>query len=151
MAEEDVYDNVVQSIVKWIQIYRADAAPASVYVNWDAHAQLDELPKDDMLIGPAGCGLADEPDGTQEVVFSIGVSTINDPNLFDLTRQMSKLRGRLRPGAKIPVYDHDTAEVASWMVIKTPIAVTPVTKAEIRSIQFINLTALLNPAATASR
>lgn len=150
MAEEDVYNNIVQSIVKWIQDYRADAAPGSVYLNWDAHSQVAELPKENTLIGPAGCGLTDEDDGMQEVVFSIGVSTINDPNLFELTKQMSKIRGRLRPQMTIPVYDHATATISSWMIIRTPISVTPVTKAEIRSIQFINLTALLSPAATAS-
>jgi hypothetical protein len=150
MAEEDVYDNIVQTLVKWIIDFKDDVCPTAEYLNWDAHSQIAELPKDGILIGPAGCGLADEDDGMIEAVFSFGVSTINDPNLFELTKIISKLRGRLRPATKIPVYDHDTAVIQSWMVVKTPIAITPVTKAEVRSIQFINLTALVSPGGPSS-
>lgn len=150
MKPEDVYDNVVVSLIKFVQEFIAEHDPTAVYVDWDAHAQISELPKDGTLIGPAGCGLSHE-EVNREVVFGFGISTDQDPNLFRLRRLISKLYGRLQPAMTIPVYDHKTGEVASWMVLKTPVEIMPVTKAELRSVQFVNATALLNPAATSSR
>lgn len=147
----DLYNNVVMSLVKFIQDFRGTLSETSEYVDWDAHAQVSELPTENLLIGPAGFGLTEETTGMYEVVFSFGVSTYNDPNLFILRSVTSKLFGKLKVGQTIPIYDADTAEIISSMVIKTPRGITPVSKAEIRSLQFIELVGLLEPYGASSQ
>lgn len=148
MIENDLYYNVVISLVKFINEFRGTISGAN-YLDWDEHANIAELPKDPILIGPAGCGLSEEEDG-YNVVFSFGISTYEDKNLFTLRRTISSLFGQLTVGKRIPVYDAETGEEISWMVIKTPRAVTPVTKAEIRSLQFVEMNAKLELGATSS-
>lgn len=147
----DLYNNLVVSLVKFIQDFRDEISEDSTYVDWDAHAQISELPTGNLLIGPAGCGLTEDTPGIYEAVFSFGASTYNDPNLFILRSVTSKLFGKLKIGQTIPIYDADTAQVISTLVIKTPRAVTPVTKAEIRSLQFIELVGLLEPYGASSQ
>lgn len=150
MTGDDLYNNIVQSVVKFALQFIADHAPEAGYVNWDAHSQVKELPEDDVLIGPAGVGMSHEMTDKIEVIFSIGVCTKSDPNLFKLTKLMSKLYGRLKPESRVTIYDHDTAAPVSWMVTATPLEVTPVSKAEMRSMQFIEVRALIDPGATSS-
>lgn len=147
MTEDDLYNNVVISLVKFVNQFREDEAPAADYVDWDAHAQIAELPTTPILIGPAGCGMTETKEG-QEVVFSFGIGSYQDTNLVELRRLISKLYGRLTVGTRIPVVDATTGTEMSWMVVRTPRAVTPITKAEVRSLQFVELTALLDPGAT---
>ena len=142
MSPADLYNNIVYSIVKLV----LDWMPESVtYVDWDAHSQIQELPAGS-LAGPAGCGMSHEEEGI-EVVFGIGVSTDDDPNLFVLRDLVSQVYALMAPERKIPIYDQKSGslEPVSWMVMRTPVSITPVSKAEIRSVQFIEGTALLNP------
>ena len=151
ISDGDIYMDVTSSIIKFIEDWRKANASSAGYFDWDAHAQEGELPKSpEVLIGPAGIGMTEEETEMFEVVFAIGVSTYNDKNLFTLRSMISKLFGALRVGQSLNVYDASTGALKGTMVIKTPRAVTPVTKAEIRSQQFIELTAALNPAATSS-
>ena len=69
---------------------------------------------------------------------------------FRLTDLVSKLYGALVPETRIPIYDLTTTRPVSWMVVRTPVAITPVTKAEIRSIQFVECHALMDLSASAS-
>lgn len=148
MNDAKLYKNIISSLLKFITDFQAANLPASTFFNWDAHAQADLMPEGD-LIGPAGCGMAHEERGIH-VVFSFGVSTSNDINLFRMVDVMSQLYGALKPQTTLPVYDTDTQEVVSWMVVRTPVSLMPATKAQIRSVQFINATALIDPGATSS-
>lgn len=150
MTEEALYENVVLSLIKWIEDFRSASYPTATYVDWDAHASINELPTVPICMGPAGCGLSEETPGEYEVVFSFGVGTYQDENLFRLRKAISQLFGKMRIGARIPIYDATTAEVVSWMVVTSPRAITPVTKAEVRSLQYVNLTARVDPGATSS-
>lgn len=150
MQDEQLYNNVVLSLIKFIQDWRAENAPDAEYVDWDAHAQISELPTEKVLVGPAGCGLTEESTGMFEVVFSFGISTYQDTNLFRLRSLISNLFGKLKLETRIPIYDAETTAAVSWMVIKAPRALTPVTKAEIRSLQFVELTAAIDPGVTSS-
>lgn len=149
MNEADLYYNVVQSLVKYIKDFQT-SIPGSAYVDWDEHANISELPDNNLLIGMAGVGLTEDAPGFYEVVFSFGIATYNDLHLFNLRRHISTLFGKLKTDARIPVYDAETAQEISWMVVKSPRAITPVTKAEIRSLQFVELTASLDPGAASS-
>lgn len=148
MNHENYYNNICLSIVKFARDFQAAKFSASTYVDWDAHAEVNELPTGD-LIGPAGIGLSTEQVNFDYVVFAFGISTIDDPNLFRLRKTMSQLHAKLRPMTKIPIYDADTAQVISWMVVKTPLSISPVSKAELRAVQFINVMALIGPDAQA--
>jgi hypothetical protein len=148
MNDENLYYNVVQSLVKFIQDFREEVQPNSGYFDFDAHAQQSELPAG-ILMGPAGTALTYEEQG-MSVVFSFGIITDQDPNLFQLRRMVSTLLGRLKPETKIPVYDAETGTIISWMVVTPPVAATPVTQIEIRSCQFVMVHAQVNPAATST-
>jgi hypothetical protein len=149
MNEDALYNNVVLSLIKWINDFRIANMPSATYFDWDSHAQPELLPDGD-LIGPAGCGLTDESQTQISVVASIGISTSGDTNLFRLRQLISMIRGQLKWGTTIPVYDADSQQVVSWMVIRTPTAITPISKAQIRSIQFYNFSALVDPGAASS-
>jgi hypothetical protein len=136
-----LYQAICTSIIKVSEDFRKANMPASSYVDWDAHAQVNELPQTSVL-GPAGIGMTTENDGSF-VAFSIGASTLGDPNLFQLRAVMSKLYGLLAPETKLNILHPTTGAVVGWMVVKTPVQITPVSKAEIRSVQFINVLALI--------
>ncbi|MGH6957628.1 MAG: hypothetical protein ACREEW_13265 [Caulobacteraceae bacterium] len=148
MNDAALYTNIISSILKQINDFRTENMAGSTYFDWDAHAQADELPEGD-LIGPAGCGMTHEESGIH-VVFGIGVATGGDPNLFRMRALMSKLYGLFKPQTSIPILDADTGDVLSWMVIRTPVSILPAAKAQIRSVQFFNATALIDPGATSS-
>ena len=148
MLASQFYTNLVYSVTRAIVQEMPNGA---VYVDWDAHAEIHELPSDDLLVGVSGVSLSQDHDQI-EVTFSVGIATQNDPNLFKLRAATSKYYARVRPEQTIDIYDH--AEVAaggdivpvSWMVSTTPLEILPVNRAEIRNVQFINVSALLNPA-----
>ena len=146
MTKSELYDNIISSIIKMTTDFISAEYPQATYCDFDAHSSLTELP-DGVLIGPAGCGMSIEEKGIS-VVFAIGVATNNDPNLFVLRGLISKLVGLVYPQTRITIYDHDTARAASWMVTKAPQAVTPVSKAELRSLQFVEIHALIDLSAT---
>jgi hypothetical protein len=144
----DIYSCICSSIIRFGETFRkANALPSATYFDWDAHAQLSELPEND-VVGPAGIGLSNEGKITQ-VVFSIGLATVGDANLFRLRKMMSQLYGELQPEMTIPVYD-TTGTRRSWLVVKSPVTIAPVSKSEVRACQFISVMALLDPHASSS-
>lgn len=149
MNQADLYDNIVASIIKLSTDFIAAEIPSASYVDWDAHSTLIELPPG-TLIGPAGCGMTHD-ERAIEVVFAVGVGVQDDPNLFALRRLVSKLYGCLVPETRITIYDHATAQAVSWMVVKTPVAVTPVNRAMTRAMQFVECRAVIDLSATSSR
>ena len=149
MAPEDLYDNVVASLIRFVQDFREEWMPDADYVNFDAHAQLNELPQKD-IIGMAGVGFSEDDPSRYEIMCGISVSTWGDPNLARLTKMISKLRGRLIPGTALTVYDHDTAAPDAHMVTITPLAIMPVGQAETRTVQSIEIHLLLDPSAGSS-
>lgn len=144
----DLYNNIAQSIIKFAVDF-VEAHPGCQFLDWDEHANIHELPESD-LAGPAGIGMVDEGGGLYSIVFSIGVSTQNDPSLFRLRQMMSELYGLLSPGQQIALYDHEQNAPLSWMIVQSPVAVTPVTRTEVRPLQFIELQATVNPFAAST-
>lgn len=152
MTKAELYNNIVQSVIKFIGDFMVDndLTLADNYVDWDAHSQIHELPNSKTLVGPAGIGMMHEMDDDIQVVFSVGVCTEDDQNLFRLRSLMSKLYGALAPQTRVTLYDHATSTIATWMVVAPPVSITPVTKAETRSLQFIQVRAMIDPGATSS-
>lgn len=151
MNPRHLYTNIVYSLVKKL----IDDLPPehnATYVDWDAHAEIHELPTDNTLVGLSGVSLDHEAEGIR-VVFAIGMATQNDPNLFRLRALTSELYGAFFPETRVELYDKADIDAggditpADWMILTTPIEILPINRAEIRNVQFINCSALLNPAA----
>lgn len=149
MTEADLYDNVVSSLEKVVNDFRKEHMPDAEYVNWDAHAQLTELPQAD-CVGLAGVGLSEDDPKSYEIALGVAVSTWDDPGLYRLRKLMSKLRACFIPETRIQVYDHETAEPNCFMVCVVPLGIMPVGKAETRSVQAMEVRLLLDPGAASS-
>lgn len=145
----NLYWHIVQSIKKLCvdlaAEFQTDGVATPVLIDWDEHADIHELPNGD-LIGPAGCGITTDGSMT-EVVFAIGVSTMDDKGLFKLRKMIARIYDRLAPENQIDIYDAATATRVTWMVMARDTSVTPMTKAETRPYQFVEARGLIDPRA----
>jgi hypothetical protein len=109
------------------------------YIDWEAHANILELPDTDLIGTTAVTFTEDEPDlftGS----FSIGVSSYaSDKNLFRLRNYVGEVFRHLRPGDKIPYYDRETLVQRGWLYITNGTSVLPMTKADVRPLQFVQV------------
>src|SRR5690606_31998613 len=128
LTNDNLYESVQMSLTRLVEDFRAQHMPDAAHVNWDAHANLNELPESD-VIGLAGLGLAEDDDKQYEVTFGILMSTYNDATLTRLTRLISRFFAQVAPQTRIQVYsvspDGETALESSWLVAALPRAVTP--------------------------
>lgn len=141
---DEIYDDVVASLQK----YCVDKATALgvEYLDWDMVSEVHELPDTDLL-GPAGIGMTESSSGIFELVFGIGIASVNDPNLSRLRRAASQVFADFRIGKTIPIYRNETAQPIGWAVIEAGTSVTPISKSGSRPRQFVQAIALLDPSA----
>jgi len=146
---ETLYLDVVMSIQKYIleaiDEFNADGWIQLGFVDWDEHAELHELPSGDLL-GIAGCGMTND-EGLYEVIFGMAASTQNDAGLYRLRKMVSILYGRLRPGENLTLYNSETAEPLTYIQIKSPQSLAPITRAETRPFQALEFIAAIDPRA----
>ena len=115
------------------------------YIDWEAHANIFELPETD-LIGTTAVAFTEEEPEVFTGSFSIGVSSFaNDKNLFRLRNYVGEVFRRLRPGDKIPFYDRETLANKGWIYITNGTSVLPMTKADVRPLQFIQCSFIFDP------
>ena len=149
----NLFLSVTQSLARLVTDFAEAEMPGSQVINWDDHANINELPEQD-VIGLAGIGLAEDEPKKYSITLGIMISTWNDPGLHRLTTAISKLFGQIAPGTRITVYTLSdnglAADEASWMVTTLPRAALPITKAEVRAIQAVECQLLLDPGATSS-
>lgn len=110
------------------------------YLNWDAVANINELPQKD-LFGPAGFACV-EDDKTYQVTISFGIATLNDENLFRMSDAKDRLFDRLSVTNKIPIYDADTTDEIGWFVLLNGTQLSPVARTEVRPLQFVQCSML---------
>lgn len=150
LTDDNLYESVQMSLTRLVEDFREQHMPEAEHINWDAHANLNELPEAD-VIGLAGLGLAEDDDKQYEITFGILMSTYNDATLTRLTRLISRFFACVAPQKRIQVYsvspDGETALETSWMVAALPRAVTPVSRAEVRAVQGVEARLLLDPGA----
>lgn len=146
MSRSKIYAAVTLSLVKLVDDFRKAEMPTAEYVNWDAHAQIGELPQKD-AIGLAGVGLAEDTPGHYEVAAAVAISTWDDKNLIRLTKLVSDFFDMLPIEGQVPVFNPDDGDRMSFMVVAGPRSVSPVGKAETRSVQAMEFRLLLSPAA----
>lgn len=150
-----LYLNVVLSLTRFVEDFRAANMPNADLIDWDDHANINELPEKD-VIGLMGVGMATDAPYHHEVVFGVGISTYADKNKVRLTRLVSMMRGEIDPDAQatIQIYEESpdglTATKKSWMAMAHPVAVTPTSKTEVRVVQAVEGRALISPSSTTS-
>lgn len=140
-----IADNIRGSIIKFtnglITDINALNSTSFQFVDWDTHANMHEIPQVDLL-GPNA--LAWRADDTFcEITVAIGVSTINDANLFKSWGAISYIFEKLLPKKTIPFYESSTQVVRSYMIVVDGTTVAPMSRAEIRPYQFVQASLLL--------
>jgi hypothetical protein len=142
--------NLWGSVIKLCQGIITDLNGAGIYpvlLDWDTHANIQELPNSD-LFGPSALAYT-EAGKIIEVSFSIAVSSYaTDHNMFRHREMIGRAFERVRPENKFDYYDADTAAVIGFAVIQDGTAVAPVSRAEVRPFQFVQVSALIDPSAT---
>lgn len=107
------------------------------FIDWEAHANIHELPNADLIGTTALTFTEDEPDMFSGS-FTIGVSTYaDDKNLFRLRNLVGEVFRRLRPKSKVALYDHETLEQRGWLYITDGTTILPMTRADVRPLQFV--------------
>lgn len=114
------------------------------FLDWEAHANIHELPNTDLIGSTAVTITEDEPEFFS-VSFTLAMSSYADDNgLFRLRDYVNDVFMRLRPGSKIPYCDHQTAAQLGWLHITDGTIVMPMTRADIRPLQFVQCHATLD-------
>lgn len=132
------------SLIKFCQdsitaMVTANIVPADQlqFVDFDAHAELDKLPDNDIL-GVANLNWHNDTH-FYSVGVQIGVSTFADTNNFRHNDIVDWLEPKLRPTCKIPLVDPTTGAETGWMVVEAGVALAPMFHTDTRSLQFMLL------------
>lgn len=116
------------------------------FVDWEAHANIEELPDAD-LIGPTSLVLMEISPQMYDVNFSIAVSTYkSDENLFRLRSYLSLIFNSVRPTKQITVYEAGTLNEIGYIMCQDGTAVLPMSRAVTRPFQYVQVNGLLEPA-----
>jgi hypothetical protein len=141
-----IAENTWSSVVAFTQDLRdrlinEGVLKAPQYVEWDAHASINDLPQTDLIGLTAFALLAEE--NVVQVNCSIGVATFNEKNLFRLRKAAAIVFESLISGKTIPYLDANSGVVTNQLVIAGGTNLMPVARADVRSIQFVQFEALL--------
>lgn len=131
------YTNAVTSVLKLCKDF-ADEHNLTVH-DFDAHATLAELPKVD-LIGPMELEVEND-EGLLSVMGMIGVSLVEDLNLFRTRPLMGQLFQTLAPNRVFKLYNAETAVCYGMMKIRNGTHVMPVVRTKHRPVQFVAFSA----------
>lgn len=104
-------------------------------VDYEAHADVETLPKSD-LIGVANFAIQQD-EQMYHIEAMIGITTYDDHNLFRLKQLTSRLFDYLAPTNMIELVDADTAEPIGQMTIKNGTRAMPVAGSAQRPMRFI--------------
>lgn len=140
------YLNAWASIVRFsqdtiTQLVSEGVSSSLQFIDWDAHAKIQELPPSDLL-GPGGLALMDTH---EEIVinFTIGVATHGDTQLFRQRTIVDRVHSLMRPQNQIVLYDLETSEPTGILVFTEGTSILPMSRSENHAVQFIQAEALL--------
>lgn len=126
------------SIIRHIKALGQQLVPVvGTFVDLDAHAELDTLPKADFL-GIAGYSMSFAERNV--VVFaSYVVATWNDPDLMRLTSMADLVTDALLPQKKVELFMQNPGAgyTPTWMIVGDEMLVEPVDKTDQRAMQFM--------------
>ncbi|KQS84256.1 hypothetical protein [Rhizobium sp. Leaf383] len=115
------------------------------FIDWEAHANIFELPDHD-LVGLTTLALTEDEPETFNGSFTIGISTFaSDKNLFRLRNYVGEAYRRMRPGSKIPFYDAEACKQTGWILVADGTTVMPMTRADARPLQFVQCSFVIDP------
>lgn len=123
----DPYQNIKFSTVRYVK----GIAPTLPFVDLDAHAELDKLPKED-FIGMMGFGLSFDDKQVTSIV-QVVACMWNDPQLVRLTKLVNTITNALRPETKVPVWTGNS--FSAWMVALNDLSVEPTEGTDQRVLQ----------------
>jgi hypothetical protein len=143
---ENIWGSVVAFSLTVVDNRRLEYPNVTIdYLDWEAHANVQELPDCDLIGSTAITFTEDQPE-IFNGSFTIGVSIYaDDKSLFRLRNYVGEVFNRLRPGMKIPFYDHKTLEQKGWFHIVDGTIVLPMTRADARPLQFVQCQFILDP------
>jgi hypothetical protein len=146
-----IYQSVWGSIVHFANELIADLHNSEgnlSFIDWETHANIHELPDQDML-GPMAVTITELTPQMFEVTFAIAVSTYaTDDNLFRMKAYLGEVFERMRVNKQIRVFDNETAEPMGYMIITDGTLLAPMSRAETRPFQYVQASALLEPLLT---
>lgn len=105
------------------------------FVNFDAHASINELPAGD-LVGIRGLGIAID-EHLLDIQVAIGISLEQDRDMTRHGDAMDPLIAKLIPTSEIKVYDPESGAVINWMIVTADVSVAPVDREDSRTLQFV--------------
>lgn len=131
---DDIFAHCKFSLVRFIKdLGLSLPTPTPTFVDFDAHAELDEMPKTDFL-GLSGFSM--QFDEKHITVFgSVAVVVWNDTDLVRLTKNVSHVVAALKPGKSVPLWDGNG--FSDWLVAANDLAVEPTDRSDQRAIQMV--------------
>lgn len=127
------------SLIRHVRGLMANFTPLPVFVDMDAHAELDTLPKQDFM------GLANYSLAIDEQMVTVSVSyvcaTWGDVDLMRLMDMMDTLTEALRPTRTIDLWMQNPGlgVQPSFMVVANDVLVEPTDKTDQRALQFVTV------------
>lgn len=148
MILKNLWSSIVVGIQQEVAQFKLDYPNTDIqFVDWETHANVNELPNAD-CIGPTSLTFTEVSPQMVEVNFAIGVSTHGDDhNLFRLRHMVAVLYEKYRVGTRHVYFDADTAAVISYMKSVDGTMVAPMSRADVRPFQYIQVEMLLDPGA----
>lgn len=141
MAKSDIYLNIYGSVVKYIKeqidlIKTYGYSDSLDFKDIDGHAEDAVLPNIDLVMLKDFSGILDVHDNIWTML--IGVSTVEDENMFRHRQILNELLKALMPLCIINLYDHETLEpLKGSLVLTSDTTVNPFSKYNTRAVQFI--------------
>lgn len=131
---DDIFQNCKFSLIRFVKDRGAALSPPiTTFVDLDAHAELDDLPKKD-FVGLSGFSM--QFDDKHITVFcSIVVCVWDDKDLVRLTRTVNSFVAALKPGKQVPLWDGNG--FSDWLVVGNDLAIEPTDRSDQRAIQMI--------------
>ncbi len=130
-----IYDDLHTSLLRFCQTFAESQDQEMEFRNFDSSWSEDELPPLD-VVGTLGLSF-EFNDHLIDGSLQIGVTTLQDKNLFRLTSIVSKLLESLRPTNKLTIYSAETGAKIGLLVIRNGTRVMPVAGSKTRPVQFI--------------
>ena len=128
------------SLIRFIRgLGNGFSPPVPVFVDLDAHANVDTLPKQDFV----GMSSYSMTLGNQEAAIftSFACATWMDDDLMRLTGMVDALVEKLKPGMTVPLWMDNPAPgiEPKWMVVADNTMVEPTDKTDLRSMQLVTV------------
>lgn len=128
----NIYSNARFSLISFIkQLGLQMTPPVALFVDLDAHAEIDKLPKQDFVCLSA---YSMQMDGKEMMIFAgIGVGVWNDPDMIRLATHMNVVVNALLPEKTVPLWTG--TDFSRKLIAADDLGVPPSNRSDQRLIQ----------------